>query len=55
MVSVWIALAFVVVGALLFANGIVSHAGGLIGIGVVCLAIAAIYGSRGHLPHHDAH
>jgi 4-hydroxybenzoate polyprenyltransferase len=53
--SVWIALAFVVVGALLFAWGVVAHLGGLILLGVISIAIAAIYGSKGHLPHHGAH
>jgi hypothetical protein len=53
--AVWLAMTFVVVGALLFAYGIQSHQWGLIAVAFICLVTAGIYGSRGSTPRGDTH
>jgi hypothetical protein len=55
MSAVWLSMAFVVVGALLFAYGIQAHQWGLIAIAFICMVTAGIYGSKGSTPHGDVH
>ena len=55
MAQVGIAMAFVLVGALLFAWGVQAHQYAMIALGVLCLATAGIFGSRGSIPRDDGH
>jgi hypothetical protein len=56
---VWAMVALVVVSGLLFFGAMTGHQWGLFALMAVCLAIAAIWGSKGSIPRggssHDSH